>query len=105
VPQPAGAGGRRAVPTEVFYDPTHAHLGRHLVRFAFCTSDAVLGEAVERLAAMGREGTPREDRGGSARHRLGRQRRQRHGAGAAVARAVAGMLHGTRTLPGRSARR
>jgi N-succinyldiaminopimelate aminotransferase len=41
-----------AVPTVVFYDPAHAHLGRHLVRFAFCKSDAVLGEAVERLAGM-----------------------------------------------------
>jgi N-succinyldiaminopimelate aminotransferase len=45
-----------AVPTGVFYSPEHAHLGRHLVRFAFCKSDAVLGEAVERLAGMGREG-------------------------------------------------
>ncbi|MGY1708936.1 pyridoxal phosphate-dependent aminotransferase [Geodermatophilus sp. SYSU D00758] len=41
-----------AVPTVVFYDPAHAHLGRHLVRFAFCKSDAVLGEAVERLGRM-----------------------------------------------------
>ena len=36
-----------AVPTGVFYDPAHAHLGRHLVRFAFCKGDAVLAEAVE----------------------------------------------------------
>jgi N-succinyldiaminopimelate aminotransferase len=43
-----------AVPTVVFYDPVHAHLGRHLVRFAFCKSDAVLGEAVERLGRLGR---------------------------------------------------
>ena len=41
-----------AVPTVVFYDPAHAHLGRHLVRFAFCKGDAVLGEAVERLGRM-----------------------------------------------------
>jgi N-succinyldiaminopimelate aminotransferase len=41
-----------AVPTVVFYDPVHAHLGRHLVRFAFCKSDAVLGEAVERLRRL-----------------------------------------------------
>jgi N-succinyldiaminopimelate aminotransferase len=41
-----------AVPTVVFYDPAHAHLGRHLVRFAFCKSDAVLGEAVERLRRL-----------------------------------------------------
>jgi N-succinyldiaminopimelate aminotransferase len=45
-----------AVPTVVFYDPAHAHLGRHLVRFAFCKSDEVLGEAVQRLAGMGRAG-------------------------------------------------
>ncbi|MGY1637140.1 pyridoxal phosphate-dependent aminotransferase [Geodermatophilus sp. SYSU D00742] len=42
-----------AIPTVVFYDPAHAHLGRHLVRFAFCKGDAVLGEAVERLGRMG----------------------------------------------------
>jgi N-succinyldiaminopimelate aminotransferase len=49
-----------AVPTVVFYDPAHAHLGRHLVRFAFCKRDEVLAEAVKRLAGMdsglGREG-------------------------------------------------
>jgi N-succinyldiaminopimelate aminotransferase len=42
-----------AVPTVVFYDPADAHLGRHLVRFAFCKSDEVLGEAVRRLGRMG----------------------------------------------------
>jgi N-succinyldiaminopimelate aminotransferase len=41
-----------AIPTVVFYDQAHAHLGRHLVRFAFCKGDAVLGEAVERLRRM-----------------------------------------------------
>jgi N-succinyldiaminopimelate aminotransferase len=41
-----------AVPTVVFYDPAHAHLGRHLVRFAFCKRDEVLAEAVERLRGM-----------------------------------------------------
>jgi N-succinyldiaminopimelate aminotransferase len=41
-----------AVPTGVFYAPEHAHLGRHLVRFAFCKSDAVLGDAVERLGRL-----------------------------------------------------
>jgi N-succinyldiaminopimelate aminotransferase len=41
-----------AIPTGVFYDPTHAHLGRHLVRFAFCKDDAVLGEAVTRLRGL-----------------------------------------------------
>ena len=41
-----------AVPTVVFYDPAHAHLGRHLVRFAFCKRDEVLAKAVERLRGM-----------------------------------------------------
>jgi N-succinyldiaminopimelate aminotransferase len=45
-----------AIPTAVFYEPAHAHLGRHLVRFAFCKSDEVLGEAVQRLAGLGRSG-------------------------------------------------
>ncbi|HLM05670.1 MAG TPA: pyridoxal phosphate-dependent aminotransferase [Blastococcus sp.] len=45
-----------AIPTVVFYDPAHAHLGRHLVRFAFCKGDDVLAEAVQRLARMGRAG-------------------------------------------------
>lgn len=40
-----------AVPNEVFYiRPEH---GRHLVRFACCKRDAVLDEAVERLARLG----------------------------------------------------
>jgi N-succinyldiaminopimelate aminotransferase len=42
-----------AIPTVVFYDPAHAHLGRHLVRFAFCKSDEVLAEAVTRLRKLG----------------------------------------------------
>ena len=41
-----------AVPTGVFYDPAHAHLGRHLVRFAFCKRDDVLAEAVQRLRRL-----------------------------------------------------
>jgi len=41
-----------AVPTVVFYDPGHAHLGRHLVRFAFCKRDEVLADAVERLRRL-----------------------------------------------------
>jgi N-succinyldiaminopimelate aminotransferase len=41
-----------AVPTGVFYDPAHAHLGRHLVRFAFCKRDEVLAEAVQRLRSL-----------------------------------------------------
>jgi len=52
-----GRAGVVAIPTVVFYDPAHAHLGRHLVRFAFCKGDDVLGEAVQRLARMGRAGT------------------------------------------------
>ncbi|NEK60140.1 pyridoxal phosphate-dependent aminotransferase [Geodermatophilus sabuli] len=49
LPERAGVVG---IPTVVFYDPAHAHLGRHLVRFAFCKGDAVLGEAVQRLGRM-----------------------------------------------------
>ncbi|MGY2065975.1 pyridoxal phosphate-dependent aminotransferase [Blastococcus sp. SYSU DS0619] len=45
--------GLVAIPTVVFYTPAHAALGRHLVRFAFCKSDAVLAEAVERLRRLG----------------------------------------------------
>ncbi|MGY2083542.1 pyridoxal phosphate-dependent aminotransferase [Blastococcus sp. SYSU DS0539] len=45
--------GLVAIPTVVFYTPAHASLGRHLVRFAFCKSDAVLAEAVERLRRLG----------------------------------------------------
>ena len=48
---PARAG-LVAIPTVVFYTAAHAHLGRHLVRFAFCKSDAVIGEAVERLRRL-----------------------------------------------------
>ena len=44
------------MPSGVFYTPEHASLGRHLVRFAFCKTDAVLADAVERLAAMGAGG-------------------------------------------------
>jgi N-succinyldiaminopimelate aminotransferase len=47
-----GRAGVVAVPSGVFYTPGHAHLGRHLVRFAFCKGDDVLGEAVERLRRL-----------------------------------------------------
>jgi N-succinyldiaminopimelate aminotransferase len=47
-----GRAGVVAVPTVVFYDPASAHLGRHLVRFAFCKSDDVLAEAVQRLRRL-----------------------------------------------------
>ncbi|MGY1845650.1 pyridoxal phosphate-dependent aminotransferase [Modestobacter sp. SYSU DS0875] len=41
-----------AVPSVVFYDPADAHLGRHLVRFAFCKRDDVLVEASARLGRL-----------------------------------------------------
>ncbi|RBY88686.1 pyridoxal phosphate-dependent aminotransferase [Blastococcus sp. TF02A-26] len=41
-----------AVPIGGFYAPQDEHLGRHLVRFAFCKRDEVLAEAVERLGRM-----------------------------------------------------
>jgi N-succinyldiaminopimelate aminotransferase len=41
-----------AVPSVVFYDPADAHLGRHLVRFAFCKRDEVLVEAADRLRTL-----------------------------------------------------
>jgi N-succinyldiaminopimelate aminotransferase len=47
-----GRAGVVAVPSGVFYAPEHAHLGRHLVRFAFCKGDDVLAEAVERLRRL-----------------------------------------------------
>jgi N-succinyldiaminopimelate aminotransferase len=39
-----------AIPTQVFYDDAEA--GRHFVRFAFCKREAVIDEAVERLARL-----------------------------------------------------
>ena len=47
-----GRVGVVAVPMVVFYDAAHAHLGRHLVRFAFCKRDEVLAEAATRLAGL-----------------------------------------------------
>src|SRR4051794_21929956 len=41
-----------AVPSVVFYDPADVELGRHLVRFAFCKREEVIGEAVARLRMM-----------------------------------------------------
>ncbi len=41
-----------AVPAGAFWTAEHAHLGRHLVRFAFCKRDEVLDEAVARLGRM-----------------------------------------------------
>jgi N-succinyldiaminopimelate aminotransferase len=47
-----GRAGVVAVPAVVFYDPAHAEMGRHLVRFAFCKQVEVLGEAVARMRRM-----------------------------------------------------
>jgi N-succinyldiaminopimelate aminotransferase len=41
-----------AVPSVVFYAAHDAHLGRHLVRFAFCKRDEVLEDAARRLGEM-----------------------------------------------------
>jgi N-succinyldiaminopimelate aminotransferase len=41
-----------AVPSVVFYAAGDAHLGRHLVRFAFCKRDEVLEDAARRLGEM-----------------------------------------------------
>ncbi len=42
--------GVAAVPTSVFY--LHPERGKHLARFAFCKTDAVLDEGVERLRGL-----------------------------------------------------
>ena len=39
-----------AIPSQVFY--TNKQEGKHLVRFAFCKKDAMLDEAVDRLAGL-----------------------------------------------------
>jgi N-succinyldiaminopimelate aminotransferase len=41
--------GVACIPPESFYSPQHAHIGHGYVRFAFCKSDELLGEAKERL--------------------------------------------------------
>ena len=43
-----------AIPSSVFYDPADPAAGRTLVRWAFCKEDAVLHEALARLASWGR---------------------------------------------------
>jgi N-succinyldiaminopimelate aminotransferase len=53
-----------AIPVGPFYDPADAHLGRHLVRFAFCKRDEVLADAVRRLRGMAGEGVSREQMAG-----------------------------------------
>lgn len=41
--------GVACIPPESFYSSQHAHIGHGYVRFAFCKSDELLGEAKERL--------------------------------------------------------
>jgi N-succinyldiaminopimelate aminotransferase len=48
-----GACGVVAIPSSVFYDPADAEAGRTLVRWAFCKQDAVLHDALARLASWG----------------------------------------------------
>jgi N-succinyldiaminopimelate aminotransferase len=40
------------IPNVVFYDRSHEHEGRHMVRFAFCKRPESIDEAVGRLVAM-----------------------------------------------------
>ncbi|MFM8856019.1 MAG: pyridoxal phosphate-dependent aminotransferase [Actinomycetota bacterium] len=40
------------IPNVVFYDHSHEHEGRHMVRFAFCKRPESIDEAVGRLVAM-----------------------------------------------------
>jgi N-succinyldiaminopimelate aminotransferase len=40
-----------AIPSSVFYDPADPDAGRTLVRWAFCKQDAVLSDAIARLAS------------------------------------------------------
>ena len=46
-----GRCGVVAVPSSVFYDPADPGAGRNLVRWAFCKRDAVLRDAITRLAS------------------------------------------------------
>ena len=46
-----GRCGVVAVPSSAFYDPADAGAGRNLVRWAFCKRDAVLRDAIARLAS------------------------------------------------------
>ncbi|HEY1828914.1 MAG TPA: aminotransferase class I/II-fold pyridoxal phosphate-dependent enzyme [Acidimicrobiales bacterium] len=46
-----GRCGVVAIPSSVFYDPADPSAGRTLVRWAFCKQDAVLEEALARLAS------------------------------------------------------
>ena len=40
------------IPNVVFYDRSHEHEGRHMVRFAFCKRPESIDEAVTRLMSM-----------------------------------------------------
>jgi N-succinyldiaminopimelate aminotransferase len=40
------------IPNVVFYDRSHEHEGRHMVRFAFCKRPESIDEAVDRLMSM-----------------------------------------------------
>ena len=42
------------IPNVVFYDRSHEHEGRHLVRFAFCKRHSLIDEATERLKGLTR---------------------------------------------------
>ena len=46
-----GRCGVVAIPSSVFYDPADPDAGRTLVRWAFCKQDAVLHDAIARLAS------------------------------------------------------
>jgi N-succinyldiaminopimelate aminotransferase len=46
-----GRCGVVAIPSSVFYDPADSDAGRRLVRWAFCKRDAVLRDAIARLAS------------------------------------------------------
>jgi N-succinyldiaminopimelate aminotransferase len=46
-----GHCGVVAIPSSVFYDPADPDAGRSLVRWAFCKQDAVLHDAIARLAS------------------------------------------------------
>jgi N-succinyldiaminopimelate aminotransferase len=47
-----GRCGVVAIPSSVFYDPADPDAGRTLVRWAFCKQDAVLHDAIARLASL-----------------------------------------------------
>ena len=48
-----------AIPANVLYDPRHASLGTHMVRFAFCKQVPTLNEAAQRLGTLRHQHTPK----------------------------------------------